>query len=146
MPGKGFPPSPRLRRTRERVMEFRLRRRLRRDKLRRGKKDRSSKRSFPTPQVPTLIGNRTLKLRKKYSVWGAKIIKKFFRDLTFAFLCCILFSVDNIKEKLFMLEFVRERSDLRIVRAAVSGVVFVPHSYFCSNRCAAAISQYPSDL
>ena len=45
-----------------------------------------------------------------------------------------------------MLEFVRERSDLRIVRAAVSGVVFVPHSYFCSNRCAAAISQYPSDL
>ena len=37
--------------------EFRLRLRLCRDKLRRGEKDRSSKRAFPPPRVPIFIGN-----------------------------------------------------------------------------------------
>jgi len=49
-------------------------------------------------------------------------------------------------ESFFMFISELEKTDLRIVRAAMFGRCFQVHSYSCSNRCAAAISQYPSDL
>ena len=58
MPGKGFPSSPfGLRRDKgKKGVEFRLRRRLRRDKLRRGKRTDPAKGLFPLLKYRPLLG------------------------------------------------------------------------------------------